>query len=444
MTRNYSNIALDTTLTAAIDADDTTCVVASATGWPAVPFAAVLDPGSLTVEEVVQVTAKTGTTFTMTRGFDGTTAAAHDSGATVRHAAIAADFTDLQAADTGEAVARASAVSAEAASRTSGDATNASALTTHAALTTSAHGGIVASTDPRLTDTRTPTTHAASHTSASSDPLTLAQSQITGLAAALAGKADLAAANVFALGQTIQGHSAIGPNASIDNQGGVGFARLAVLNLAETETLGAAPGGFAEKYAQTSFQNYTIASAGAWNWDLYGTYTQLNVDAGSFGLDFAVGNLTEVNVTTNNDAFIVNGSNFVGNVAGSGLVERLTGVKATLLLSGSITTDRPPAAFEAQIFDDTPNANDLVAYSVRILSGNGTKYGLRTFNALDYAIYTNGGAHRFGDYLDITEISAPAAPSNTHGRLFCRDNAGKTELCVRFATGAIQVLSMEP
>lgn len=98
MARNYSNIALDTTLVAGILAGDLTCVVASAAGWPAAPFAAVLDPGSLTIEEVVQVTLVVGTTFTITRGFDGTTAAAHSLGATVRHSAIAGDFTDLQAA----------------------------------------------------------------------------------------------------------------------------------------------------------------------------------------------------------------------------------------------------------------------------------------------------------------------------------------------------------
>jgi hypothetical protein len=28
--------------------------------------------------------------------------------------------------------------------------------------------------------------------------------------------------------------------------------------------------------------------------------------------------------------------------------------------------------------------------------------------------------------------------------LFCRDNSGKTELCVIFATGAVQVIATEP
>lgn len=62
----------------------------------------------------------------------------------------------------------------------------------HAALTTSAHGGIVASTDPRLSDPRSPTAHASSHAAAGSDALTLAQSQVTGLVSDLAAKAPLA------------------------------------------------------------------------------------------------------------------------------------------------------------------------------------------------------------------------------------------------------------
>jgi hypothetical protein len=45
------------------------------------------------------------------------------------------------------------------------------ALTTHAGLTTGAHGGIVASSDGRLTNSRTPTAHASTHASGGSDPV---------------------------------------------------------------------------------------------------------------------------------------------------------------------------------------------------------------------------------------------------------------------------------
>lgn len=71
-------------------------------------------------------------------------------------------------------------------------------------------------------------------------------------------------------------------------------------------------------------------------------------------------------------------------------------------------------------------------------------YNMAGIGTNNWALYTNGGAHRFGDYLDLAEISTPAAPSNTHTRLFARDNAGKTELCFRAATGSVIVIAAEP
>lgn len=62
----------------------------------------------------------------------------------------------------------------------------------------------------------------------------------------------------------------------------------------------------------------------------------------------------------------------------------------------------------------------------------------------------NGGLTLAGTagagYLDITEQSAdPAAPAANGARLFCKDNgAGKTQLCVRFNTGAVQVIATQP
>jgi hypothetical protein len=54
-----------------------------------------------------------------------------------------------------------------------------------------AAGEVVKGSDTRLTDARTPTAHAASHAAGGSDPLTLAQSQITNLVSDLAGKQPL-------------------------------------------------------------------------------------------------------------------------------------------------------------------------------------------------------------------------------------------------------------
>lgn len=53
-----------------------------------------------------------------------------------------------------------------------------------------AAGEVVLGSDTRLTDARTPSTHAASHGSAGSDAITVAQSQVTGLSASLSAKLD--------------------------------------------------------------------------------------------------------------------------------------------------------------------------------------------------------------------------------------------------------------
>lgn len=69
-----------------------------------------------------------------------------------------------------------------------------STLSTHTAATTSVHGisntaNLVYTNDSRLTDARTPTAHASTHGSAGSDPITVAQSQVTNLTTDLSAKA---------------------------------------------------------------------------------------------------------------------------------------------------------------------------------------------------------------------------------------------------------------
>jgi hypothetical protein len=48
-------------------------------------------------------------------------------------------------------------------------------------------------------------------------------------------------------------------------------------------------------------------------------------------------------------------------------------------------------------------------------------------------------------FHEMPEIATPSAPNASRARLFVRDNGtGKTQLCVRFNTGAIQVLATQP
>ena len=45
----------------------------------------------------------------------------------------------------------------------------------------------------------------------------------------------------------------------------------------------------------------------------------------------------------------------------------------------------------------------------------------------------------------LIQGSAPAAPIGATARFFARDNgSGKMQICVRFPTGAVQVLATEP
>ena len=46
-------------------------------------------------------------------------------------------------------------------------------------------------------------------------------------------------------------------------------------------------------------------------------------------------------------------------------------------------------------------------------------------------------------YYELAEIATPNAPAANQARLFLRDSGGKTQLCVRFHTGAVKQLAIE-
>lgn len=94
--RQYAN-APATTLSASCTNVATTISVASTTGLPVTfPYTLILDRGTAS-EEAVSVTAAAGTTLTVTRGIDSTTAFAHNSGATVVHGITAQDIREANA-----------------------------------------------------------------------------------------------------------------------------------------------------------------------------------------------------------------------------------------------------------------------------------------------------------------------------------------------------------
>ena len=99
--RNYSAIAVETTLTAALASQsqgdaNTSFVVASISGFPSsFPYSLLVDPDT-NKEEVVTVYDGSGTTLKVYRGADGTQAVAHSAGATIRHGISAREFKELQ------------------------------------------------------------------------------------------------------------------------------------------------------------------------------------------------------------------------------------------------------------------------------------------------------------------------------------------------------------
>lgn len=95
--RYYSSTAVRTTLASPATDIATTMVVTAATGFPSsYPYTMIVDADTIN-EEVVSVTNRSGTTLTVTRAQDGTSAVAHSAGADVRHGVSARDFDEPNA-----------------------------------------------------------------------------------------------------------------------------------------------------------------------------------------------------------------------------------------------------------------------------------------------------------------------------------------------------------
>jgi hypothetical protein len=118
-----------------------------------------------------------------------------------------------------------------------------------------------------------------------------------------------------------------------------------------------------------------------------------------------------------------------------GELEDLVGSSVTLDAAGK-NSDAPEASLElvARTYNGVAAAG-VASISLTMTTSNGK--------------LTLGGAVQvvLGDvYVDLVEMaSAPAAPGTDRARLFVQDDgAGKTQLCVIFNTGAVQVIATQP
>lgn len=94
--RNYTNLAPPLALSVEVESNTPTLTVSSTAGYPDPPFLIGLERGT-GQEEVVLCTAKTSTTFTVTRGFDNTSQHEHGVGTSVEHTVAAIDFREANA-----------------------------------------------------------------------------------------------------------------------------------------------------------------------------------------------------------------------------------------------------------------------------------------------------------------------------------------------------------
>ena len=99
-TRKYSSRSQQSTLTGAITSGATSMTVVSGTallGGVTIPtgttFTLVIDVDTA-LEEIIDATAVSTNTFTITRAIDGSSAQDHLAGAVVRHMAIGRDYRD--------------------------------------------------------------------------------------------------------------------------------------------------------------------------------------------------------------------------------------------------------------------------------------------------------------------------------------------------------------
>ena len=95
--RYFASTAVATTLSGSLNNSATSVSVTALSGYPAqTPWTAIIDKDTAS-EEVVTVTNVSGTTLTVTRGVDGTSAVSHNAGAVFQHGVSARDFDEANA-----------------------------------------------------------------------------------------------------------------------------------------------------------------------------------------------------------------------------------------------------------------------------------------------------------------------------------------------------------
>jgi hypothetical protein len=103
---------------------------------------------------------------------------------------------------------------------------------------------------------------------------------------------------------------------------------------------------------------------------------------------------------------------------------------------------------QSGVYGSSDAASGVSGFSSNGVGVSGfSNYGVGVSGHTDFGTWAGhfSGNVLIDKFCQFRAIPSPAAADESHARLFARVNgAGKTQLCVRFATGAVQVIATEP
>lgn len=211
----------------------------------------------------------------------------------------------------------------------------------------------------------------------------------------------------------------LGGQTTVASNTAVGFEALHSASLTGTNNVGV---GYQALLSNTTASNNTAIGVQA----LYSTTTGTNNAAG--GLLALFSNTTGSNSTAFGREAL---RRFVsaGNQVAIGY-RALFGGDATP--ANNTGANNIAIGYQAGDAITTGSTNIVIGYDIDVDSATGSNQ-------------INIGGVYFHDRLLYTERADPAAPAANQAVVYARDNgSGKTQLCVRFNTGAVQVLATEP
>jgi hypothetical protein len=133
--------------------------------------------------------------------------------------------------------------------------------------------------------------------------------------------------------------------------------------------------------------------------------------------------------------------------AGSGFQDTDTVLTATAASIGGTGTGFTVevATLTGAVSDNNTLVGYRAAHTQTEGSGNIAIGASVALDSLTGSNQINIGGRYFHNRMRLVETTDPAAPAADNAIIFVRDNgSGKTQLCVRFPTGAVQVISTEP